>query len=214
MKREYSFSLGLRLAHWIRAFAIVILVVTGFYIAYVFVSPEVSSEPVLFLNAKMRAVHQISGFVLLGCFIFKFYLFCFDKISKKERASFYDFISPKQWIKQIKCYLLFGAGPKLRGVYNPVQFMAYIGFYILLAFICVTGFVLYAHVYHDGFAALIYTPARAVELWLGGLANVRVLHHISMWLIMIFALVHVYMVLYNNIRNKDGSIDGIISGYV
>ena len=47
MKRtpEYEFSVGLRLTHWIRAICIVVLVVTGFYISYVFIAPSVSSEP-------------------------------------------------------------------------------------------------------------------------------------------------------------------------
>ncbi|MBR6612198.1 MAG: cytochrome b/b6 domain-containing protein, partial [Campylobacter sp.] len=68
---EYEFSIGLRLTHWIRAIAIVVLSVSGFYLAYVFVSPVITGEPINFMNAKWRAVHQVAGFILIGCFIFK-----------------------------------------------------------------------------------------------------------------------------------------------
>ena len=77
---DYEFSIGLRLTHWIRAISIVVLSVSGFYLAYVFVSPAITGEPINFMNAKWRAVHQIAGFILIGCFIFKTYLFFFDNI--------------------------------------------------------------------------------------------------------------------------------------
>lgn len=38
-KAEYEFSIGLRLTHWVRAFAIVVLVITGYYLSYVFQNP-------------------------------------------------------------------------------------------------------------------------------------------------------------------------------
>ena len=43
-KSEYEFSIGLRATHWIRFFAITFLVVSGYYISYVFVSPEITSD--------------------------------------------------------------------------------------------------------------------------------------------------------------------------
>ncbi|ALV64951.1 Ni/Fe-hydrogenase, b-type cytochrome subunit [Campylobacter fetus] len=210
---EYEFSIGLRVTHWIRAICITILIISGFYLAYVFVSPTITSEPTNFMNAKWRAVHQIVGFILIGCFIFKVYLFFFDRQSKIERVSVRDFLSPKTWIAQIKYYLFLGKHPHLHGTYNPLQFIAYIMFYIILFVVCLTGLVLYAHVYHNGLGGLIYEPMRVVESWMGGLANVRLIHHISMWAIMVFVVAHVYMAVFNAIRGKDGAIDAIISGY-
>ena len=145
-KSEYEFSIGLRATHWIRFFAITFLVVSGYYISYVFVSPEVTTQPVLFMNAKWRAAHQIAGFVLIACFIFKLYLFIFDKYSRKEVVSIVDFFNPKVWIAQIKYYLFLGPHPHLKGVYNPLQFASYFFFYLVLFVFCVTGGVVYVHV--------------------------------------------------------------------
>ena len=90
MKQEYEFSAGLRFTHWMRALMITILIVSGYYLAYVFLSPSVSDRPTLFLQAKWRFVHIVAGFVLIGVTIFKSYLFFFDFHSKKELISFKD----------------------------------------------------------------------------------------------------------------------------
>lgn len=212
-KSEYEFSIGLRLTHWLRAAMIVVLIASGYYLSYVFISPEISSEPTLFMQAKFRAVHQIAGFVLIGCLIFKIYLFIFDRQSRKELKSIFDLLNPLVWYRQLKFYLFLGEHPHLKGVYNPLQFIAYTAFYAILIAICLTGLVLYAHVYHEGLGGAIYNLARELEALMGGLANVRTIHRLCMWAIIIFVPVHVYMVVFNAIKGKDGAMDAIVSGY-
>lgn len=212
-KAEYEFSIGYRLTHWIRFFSIAILTISGFYIAYVGVSPEITNEPVLFMNAKWRFVHMVAAFALIAVLFYKTYLFIFDKLSRKELVSVYDFINSKIWIAQVKYYLFLGPHPHIKGVYNPLQFASYMFFYIVVFFICLTGMVLYVHVYHQGLGGLFYEPMRVVEVWMGGLANVREIHHICMWIILIFVVVHVYMAVFNAVKGKNGAMDAIISGY-
>jgi len=212
-KIEFEFSAGLRWTHWLRAIAIFALTVTGFYLAYVFVAPASSDEPVLFLNAKFRMWHQIAGFLLIAVTIFKTYLFLIDKVSIKERMAFLDFISPKVWFQQIKYYLFLGEHPELRGAYNPLQFVAYIVLYAMIIATCITGLVLYVHNFHEGLGGLLYDYMRPLEVMMGGLAMVREIHHIAMWGILIFVPVHIYMAIFNSIMGREGSIDSIISGY-
>ncbi len=216
MKRnvEFEFSAGLRWTHWLRAIAIFVLTVTGFYLTYVFIVPEASDEPVLFLNAKFRMWHEIAGFVLIAVTLFKLYLFLIDKISMKERVSFLDFISPKIWFQQLKYYLFMGEHPHLRGVYNPLQFIAYVGLYAMVFLISITGLILYVHMYQGGGIGLfLYDYMRPIEAMMGGLAMVREIHHITMWGILIFLPIHIYMAIFNSIMGKEGSMDAIISGY-
>ena len=216
MKRdvEFEFSAGLRWTHWLRAIAIVALTVTGFYLAYVFIAPETSDEPVLFLNAKFRMWHEIAGFLLIAITIFKAYLFCFDRTSAKERISALDFLSPTTWIKQIKYYLFMGEHPHLRGAYNPLQFAAYAGLYFMIFLLCLTGLILYVHCYQAGGIGLfLYDYMRPLEALLGGLAMVREIHHIVMWGILIFLPIHMYLAIFNSVMGKEGAMDSIISGY-
>ena len=216
MKRdiEFEFSAGLRWTHWLRAIAIFVLTVTGFYLAYVFIAPETSDEPILFLNAKFRMWHEIAGFLLIAITLYKTYLFCLDGISSKERVSFVDFISPKIWFQQLKYYLFMGEHPHLKGVYNPLQFIAYVGLYAMIFIISLTGLILYVNCYQGGGIGLfLYDYMRPIEAMMGGLAMVREIHHIVMWGILIFLPIHIYMAIFNSIMGKEGSLDAIFSGY-
>lgn len=210
---KYEFSAGLRATHWIRAIAIVVLTFTGFYLAFAFAAPGVSGEPILFLNAEFRMWHQMAGFLLIAVTIFKSYLFVFDRKSLNERVSWRDIVSPKIWFAQIKYYLFLGDHPEIKGIYNPVQFMAYIGLYFMVFLICITGLIMYAHNYHEGLGALLLPMTQPIEYWMGGLSMVRVIHHVCMWGILIFIPVHIYMAIFNSIMGGEGSIDAIISGY-
>lgn len=212
-KAVYEFSIGLRLTHWLRAISIVVLVGTGFYLSYVFQSPISTGEPVNFMQAKYRFAHEVAGFLLIACVIFKTYLFFTDKVSKKELASFENLLNLKMWIEQIKFYLFLGKHPKIKGVYNPLQFASYILFYLVIAGIILTGLTLYVHVYHDGLGGMLYSILRPIEAMLGGLAEVRTWHRILMWVIIVFVVVHIYMAVFNAVKGKDGALDAIFSGY-
>lgn len=209
----YEFSPGVRLTHWARAISIVVLVFTGFYLSYVFQSPTISAEPTNFLQAKYRFVHEVAGFLLLCCIIFKSYLFLTDKTSRKERVSLDDVKSPRIWLEQIKFYLFLGKHPQIKGVYNPLQFVSYVLFYIVIFLILLTGLVLYTHTYHEGLGGVLGGVARYVEAAFGGLAEVRTWHRLLMWVIIVFVPIHIYMAVFNAIRSKDGAMDAIFSGY-
>ncbi|QKF81637.1 Ni/Fe-hydrogenase, b-type cytochrome subunit [Halarcobacter ebronensis] len=214
IKMHYEFSYWLRITHWVRFIAIIVLVVSGFYIAYPFISPSNNGgEPVNFLNALFRSWHIVFGFLLIAVTIGKFYLFIFDKQSKIERDSFWDFINPKVWLQQVGYYLLVSKHPHGKGVYNPLQFMAYLGIYISVVMISLTGLILYVHVYHEGMGGLFYDFMRYFEVMMGGLAFVRELHHIFMWIFIIFLPIHVYLAVFNAVHGKNGAMDSIISGY-
>lgn len=214
IKKHYEFSSWLRITHWVRALAIVILTGTGFYIAVPFIAPALNGgEPTNFLNALMRSWHIIFGFVLIAVTLGKFYLFFFDKQSKVERVSFWDFINPKVWIGQIKYYLLIGKHPHGKGVYNPLQFVAYVGLYAAVIVISLTGLILYVHVFHEGIGGALYDVLRPVEVMMGGLAMVREIHHIAMWVFILFLPVHVYMAVFNSIYGQTGAMDSIFSGF-
>ncbi|NKQ41874.1 MAG: Ni/Fe-hydrogenase, b-type cytochrome subunit [Sulfurovum sp.] len=212
IEQEMEFSANYRWQHWVRAVSIVVLTVTGFYIAEPFVAPISDGTPTNFMQAIFRSVHIVFGFLLTAVIIGKSYLFVFGRKHKMERDALKDIINPKIWIQQIGYYLLICKHPKLSGVYNPLQFMAYVGFYIMIFVLIITGFILYANVYHEGFGGLIYEPMRYLEEMMGGLAIVRQVHHITTWGVILFVFGHVYMAVYNAVFGKEGAMDAIFSG--
>lgn len=114
MHEEFS---GLtRLFHWLRAMCIFTLIATGFYIAYPFImsQPEVTQATLQgtiqgkvvieqdmgvvstsYMQAYIRNVHLIMGFILIAISCFRVYLFFFDKKSLPERISFAQVKDPK-----------------------------------------------------------------------------------------------------------------------
>ena len=205
----YEFSLGLRLAHWIRAISIAVLVLTGFYISYVYQYPSDN----VFVQSVYRFAHEIFGFAFVACIFFLIYLFFADNTSKIERASFKDLFDKQVWIDQIKFYLCIGKHPRLRGAYNPLQFVTYFILYVVFMGLIVTGLILYMHNYHEGLGGFFYGFLRPIEAMFGGLSEVRTYHRLFMWFVIIFVPIHVYIVVLNSIKNKDGSTDAIVSGY-
>jgi len=212
IEREMEFTPGYRWQHWIRTLSIVVLTITGFYIAEPFVAPISNGQPTNFMQAYFRFAHIVFGFVMIAAILFKSYLFVFVKRHRGEMASIKDFMSPSVWIKQLGYYLLMTKHPHLKGTYNPLQFIAYIGFYLLSFILIITGLILYVHVYHDGVGGILYESMRYLEVLLGGLAWIRELHHITMWAMILFVFVHIYMAIFNAVFGKDGSMDAIFSG--
>jgi Ni/Fe-hydrogenase 1 B-type cytochrome subunit len=208
-----EFSAGYRWQHWLRAIAIFGLVATGFYIADPFITFANSSpEPTRFLHAEIREWHIILGFLMIGAVIYKTFHFLFFKAGKYERESIKDAFNPKIALQQIGYYLLISKHPHTKGVYNPLQFWAYTFLYLLFLGIIVTGLALYAEVYHTGLGGALYGFAKWVENLFGGLANVRIWHHLFMWGIIIMVFVHIYMAVYNAVFGKNGGMDSIFSG--
>lgn len=210
--RDLEYSALYRWQHWIRALSIIILVATGFYLAVPFVTPVPADEPTNFMYSLFRSWHIIVGFIFITAILLKSYLFVFAKKHVNERDALKDVINPVVWVKQMGFYLLISKHPKLKGVYNPMQFVAYVGFYVVALGLIITGLILFVHVHHEGLGGLLYEPMRNIEVMLGGLAVVRELHHILMWGVILFVVIHVYIAVYNAIFIREGTIDAIISG--
>ncbi len=213
IKMELEFTPFYRWHHWIRVLTIIILTVSGFYLADPFVTPNVNADPTNFMNALFRSWHEIFGFVMLSMFIGKTYYFLFSAKDKVEINSLKDVFSLKNWVSQIGYYLFLTKHPKLSGAYNVVQFLAYVAFYLLTVGLILTGLILYVHNYHEGLGGLLYEPMKFLEVLLGGLSNVRELHHLMMWGVILFVVTHVYMAVFNAVYGKEGTIDSIFSGY-
>ena len=165
-----------------------------------------------YLQAYIRSVHLIMGFVLIGISFFRVYLFIFDKKSLPERVSFAQVKQPKVWLDTIRAYLFIGSHPHIDGAYNPLQFTTYLCLGILVLLISLTGVVLYYNVYNDGLGAILESCFKWVEVLFGGLSNVRDLHHMLTWAFVIFIPVHIYLAVWNSVKYPNGGVDAIVSG--
>jgi Ni/Fe-hydrogenase 1 B-type cytochrome subunit len=198
--------------HWAMAIAVLVLIVTGFYIASPFTiySGETVNK---FFMGNMHYVHILFGIILMFIFIWRLYLAFFSKF----HADWKDFFS---WLdfdctwKQIKFYLLIEKeSPSHEDcIYGPMQALAYSGLFFFIFAIVITGLILMGAGYHAGFTAFFYKILKPVENMLGGLAIVRYVHHILTWLFILFIVVHVYMAFWYDAVLKEGTVSSMISG--
>ena len=207
---DFVYTSANRILHWIRAFVVTGLAATGFYIASPFLSPGESSDNLVY--AEWVFWHVLLGFILLSAGLLRIFLFFFGKDSTKELRSLKDMFSLKSWIIQLKSYFFIGELKK-KGMYGPLQFFSYFMITVMVILASITGLILYVHIYHSGIGGFLYESMRSLEALMGGLATVRLLHHITMWGFLIFIPIHIYMVVWSAIRFKHGGVDIMFTGY-
>ena len=207
---DFVYSGANRLLHWLRALTITILTITGFYIANPFLAAPNNTDKLIF--AQWGMVHYITGFVLIAAAMLRIYLFFFGKNHEEETRSVKDVLSIKAWVIQLKSYFFIGELQK-KGIYGPLQFATYFMITVLVILAILTGLILYSNVYHQGLGGLLNGPLTVVGKWMGGLAQVRLIHHITMWGFIIFIPIHIYMVIWSAIRFRHNALDVMFTGY-
>ena len=90
--RQLIFTPAIRIFHWLRALSILVLVISGFYIAWPFLVAPASTD--VLVQGWIRFAHIIFGFLLTSITLVRFYLFFFSRNSI-ERRSFKDVLSVK-----------------------------------------------------------------------------------------------------------------------
>lgn len=202
--RLYVWEVPVRVTHWVTAGAIVVLSVTGLYIAEPFLIPP--GGPVM---ENIRFVHMIAAFTLLASGLLRTYWLlagnrfsrwsAFIPLSRRQatelfrQAAFYAFIRREL--------------PKVLG-HNQLAASAYLVLFALLLVEVVTGFAL------DGL--LGGEPGATLFGWLRdllGVQTVRLIHHLAMWGILAIALFHVYSCILVDHLEKNGLLSSIVSGY-
>ncbi|HYM83056.1 MAG TPA: Ni/Fe-hydrogenase, b-type cytochrome subunit [Candidatus Dormibacteraeota bacterium] len=202
--RLYVWQAPVRLTHWVTATCIVVLSLTGGYIADPFLIPPGGS----FMTA-VRVVHIVTALVFLASGAIRtIWLLVGNRFARWSafiptsrhqatelfrQAAFYGFVR-----KEI---------PKVLG-HNQLAATAYLALFALLLVETVTGFAL------DGL--LGNEPGATLFGWvreLLGAQTVRLIHHLSMWAILAIALFHVYSCVLVDHIEKNGLISSIVSGF-
>jgi Ni/Fe-hydrogenase 1 B-type cytochrome subunit len=202
--RLYIWQLPVRLTHWVTAGCIVVLSLTGGYIADPFLIPPGGA-----VMTTIRQVHMLAAYTLLGSGLLRVVwllagnrfarwsaFFPTTRVQLTEifrQAAFYGFIR-----KEI---------PRILG-HNQLAASAYLLLWALLLLEAITGFAL------DGL--LGSEPGATGFGWLIGVVGpqlVRLVHHLSMWGILAISLFHVYSCVLVDHLEKNGLLSSIFSGF-
>lgn len=212
-KARYVFEAPVRIWHWLHALSIVVLAITGYLIANPL--PSIGGEASEhFMMGNLRMIHFIAAYVFAIGFVVRIYWgFVGNKYS---RELLYLPVWKAAWwrdlFEELKYYLFLRREAPYAEAHNALAQAAMWFFNTLLGlFMIISGFALYGEGLGSGsWADNLF--GWALPLF-GGSQQLRMLHTLGMWLLIAFAIIHIYMAVRADIMGKHSSVSAIISGW-
>ena len=213
LKSIYVYEAPVRLWHWVMALAMIVLAVTGLLIAYP--PPSVNGEASAhFLFGYIRFAHFAAGYTLAISWLLRVYwAFVGNDYS---RQLFLVPIWSKPWwrefLNDIHRYLFLKDKPLRYAGHNPLaQFAMFYMLVLTTMFMIASGFAMYSEgagkgSWADrvfGWVIPLFGQSQTVHTW----------HHLGMWVIVTFFIVHLYMVIRQDITTKETVVSAMINGY-
>jgi Ni/Fe-hydrogenase 1 B-type cytochrome subunit len=202
--RVYVWEVPVRLTHWVNVLAILVLSATGFYIGNPILEGSVS------LMAWMRGVHRITAYVFIASIALRTYW----AFAGNEWASWRSLLpylwraGRKGWESTLAYYLFLRRRPPVEMGHNPLAGSAYSVVVLLMFIQVVTGFALQS-LGGDGWRQVMFGWVFSVM----SVQAVRLTHHMIMWLILGFAVHHVYSAVLMDTEERTGILTSIFTGY-
>ncbi len=209
----YVFEAPVRIWHWIHAASIVVLAATGYLIANPL--PSIGGEASEhFLMGNLRLIHFVAGYVFAIGFAVRIYWGIVG--NQYARELLYLPVWRKAWWRNLWDEFLFYSFLRREAphslAHNALAQSAMWFFNTVLGlFLIVTGFALYSE--GLGLGSWADTLFGWVIPLMGGSQSVRMWHLLSMWLILIFAVIHIYMAIRADIMGRQSSVSTIINGW-
>ncbi len=208
LRRIYVWEFPVRLTHWVNFLAIVILSATGFSIGYPFLSAP-SGEA--FYMSNMRAVHFATGYIFTVSFLVRIYwMFAGNQYARWN--VFFPFWGQrrKDFIGCVRYYLFLRTYCPPAAGHSAAAAFSYLILFALFVLEIVTGFALLFQGHQRTF---FWTAMGGWTLAYAAGSTLRLIHHLTMWAILIFAIIHIYIGWLNDFAEKKFVMSSIFGGY-
>jgi Ni/Fe-hydrogenase 1 B-type cytochrome subunit len=158
-------------------------------------------------------IHEVAGYLLMVAFLVRIYWAIAG--NQSARSIFYVPVWSGAWwrgfFSQVQYYLFLKKESDLWVGHNPAaQAATFLMFTLGTTFMIVTGMALYAEQW--GWGTGYMTWFGWVFTLLGDPQWVRTLHHLGMWYLLLFALIHMYMVFRSDIMGGTTIISTMVNG--
>ena len=211
-RRVYLWEWPVRIYHWITAAAVTVLAGSGLLIGapVAFMSTHDASGGYWF--GTVRFFHFAAAYLFFFALVLRVY-WLFVGNSHARWTAFVPVGRFGQFTKDtwnvIRTDVLQLKKPPLDFVgHNPVAATTYFAIFLLSVFQIATGFALYAPMSGSWLPGLFAW----VSPFMGGDANLRIWHHAGTWAFLLFAVVHVYLVLFHDIVESRGELSSMVGG--
>lgn len=210
----YVYEAPLRIWHWINALAIIVLCVSGYFIGAPL--PTVSGEAIEnYVMGYVRFAHFAAAYVFMIGFLGRIYwAFVGNEHSRElfmppvHKAEFWDGV-----IHELQWYLFLTKEPRKYTGHNP---MAVLVMHIMLVwgtvFMILTGMALYGEGMGYDSWQFVFFSSWIIPLF-GQSQDVHTFHHLVMWVIILFAVMHIYVAIREDIMSRQSMVSTMISGW-
>lgn len=213
----YVYEAPVRLWHWINAAAIVTLMVTGYFIGSPPPTIDSGDAALQFYFGDIRFIHFAAAMILIVGFAGRIYWGFVGNHHARQLFAVPVAIFRRQWWREvwteIRWYLFLEKRPRKYVGHNPLAQLAMFSFITIgLLWMIVTGMALYAEGAGEGSWPDFFFG------WLRGyvLHNsyfIHMLHHLGMWYILIFMIIHIYVAIREDIMSRQSIVSTMISGH-
>ena len=209
----YRHRLVTRIWHWINALAITVLALTGYFIG----SPlptQPGEASANYLMGYIRFAHFAAGYVLAVGLLGRTYWAIVGNHHARE-LYWVPLLTRAYWVEvlgMLKWYAFMSPRPGRYVGHNPLaRFAMFFGYLVLTVFMIVTGFALY------GEGAQMGSWQEVMFGWViplfGQSQDVHTWHHLGMWALIVFIILHVYAAIREDIMGRSSVVSTMISGH-
>ncbi len=208
LRRIYVWEFPVRLTHWVNFLAIIILCITGINIGSPLLSPGPGEA---FYMSNTRAIHFAAGYIFTVSFLVRIYwMFAGNRYARWN--VFFPFWGQrrKDFIGCVRYYLFIRAECPPEPGHSASAAFSYLILFILFVVEIVTGFALLFQAHPHTF---FWTAMGGWTLAFAAASTLRLIHHVVMWAIIIFAIIHIYIGWMNDYAEKKFVMSSIFGGY-
>jgi Ni/Fe-hydrogenase 1 B-type cytochrome subunit len=208
--RVYVWEWPVRITHWLIALSIVVLAVTGILIGTPTLLPRAwGGRP--FVIGTIKTIHSYFAIVFTLSVLSRIvWMFLGNAYSRWSNFIPVHRHRRKGLVATLQFYLFLLRKPPGYVGHNPLAGMTYVLVFFLYFTMIATGFALYSA------SAGVRSPMRVFQFLiplLGGLQAARWIHHVVMWLLLGFAVHHVYSSVLMSQVEANATVESIVSGY-
>jgi len=221
----------MRIIHWVNVFSMIVAVATGFYIAAPYYQTLIADGAVdKYVMAWNRWGHFMVAIIFDVTSIIIAYLFFFSRFEKPWKKVIPTGQNIKEFGEVLLNLITLNRRKKFDSThsdsFNGVYFLI---FHLLLAWMLITGLQLYVQIFPHGDSSIgrwwpwmlhVATDwSLPVSSWIMGstatganVMDVRIVHHYTMWLVIVWVVFHIYYQVWRTIFWKEGDISIVVGG--
>ena len=230
-KRVKRMTPAMRIIHWVNVFSMIVAIATGLYIAAPYYQSFIADSAVdKYVMAWNRWGHFMVAIIFDVTSIIIAYLFFFSRFEKPYKKILPTGKNIKEFGEVFLNLITLNRRKKFDSThsdsFNTVYFTI---FHLLLGWMLLTGLQLYVHGLGSGLSSIgswwpwmlhaVTDWTVPVSSWMNGsasgmatLMDVRIVHHYTMWLVIVWVVFHIYYQVWRTIFWKEGDIAIVIGG--